>query len=156
MKKVIGLIICIIIIAGLSAYFLVARGQPQIPEITDMSHRWGEVTIQSTEILTKATVHNPNNFPIYFTKVEYTIHMNNILMGQGSSEEDVIIRANSDKTIDLVTVIDNTKMAEWWASHINNGEKTVFKLNGYIYFDLKVTTFKHHFEVSQEFQTNIL
>jgi LEA14-like dessication related protein len=145
-----------VIVVGAAAYFLLAGGQPQIPQITGMTHSWGRVTIESTEILTKATVHNPNNFPIYFTKVEYTIYMNNIKMGQGSSEEDVIIRANSDKTIDLTTVIDNTKLAEWWVSHINNGEKTVFKLDGYIYFDLKVTTFKYHFELTQEFQTNIL
>jgi len=157
MKKflIVGLILCAAIIAGIY-FFPFSRGTPQKPQIIDITHTWGKVTIESTEIWTKVTVHNPNNFPIYFTKIEYTIYMNDVLMGAGSSEEDIIIRANSDKTIHLTTVIDNSKLAEWWVSHINNGEKTTFKFDGYVYFDLKITTFKYHIELEREIQTDIL
>jgi LEA14-like dessication related protein len=86
-------------------------------------------------------VYNPNPVPIPIKKIQVDVYMNGIKMGEGKNIGRQSSKPNGDTTIKLSTKIDNTKIPEWWVSHLKNGEITEFSLKGKIVFDLKITEF---------------
>jgi len=125
------------------------------PEIRGISHKWGNVTSSTTEIITTIKVYNPNPIPLPLKDILTEVYMNHIKMGEGSALKSEI-KANSESEIILSTKIENSKIPEWWVTHIKNGEKSTMNVKGYIVFDLKVTEFKYPIELSNSIETNIL
>jgi LEA14-like dessication related protein len=125
------------------------------PEIREISYSWGKVTEDTTEILVKIKVYNPNPFPIPLKDVEMDVYMNGIKMGEGHAIK-AGIEAKSESTIVIAIDLDNNKIPEWWVSHIRNGEKTMVDIKGNLVFDLKVFDFKYPIEFSNPIETDIL
>ena len=125
------------------------------PEVVGMENEWGEVTQSYTEILTKIVVNNPNPVPIPISAVETELYLNGIKMGDGKNVNSATIEPGEDIII-LSTKIDNSRIPEWWVSHIKNGETSRVTLKGYIVFDLKVTQFRFPIEEESDIKTNIL
>ena len=125
------------------------------PEIRGISHRWGNVTPSTTEIITKIKVYNPNPIPLPLKDILIEVYMNNIKMGEGSALK-AEIKAKSESEIIISTKLENDKIPEWWITHIRNGEKSTINIRGYLIFDLKVIEFKYPIELSNLVETNIL
>ena len=125
------------------------------PEIREVSYEWGEVTPSRTEIITKVKVYNPNPIHLPLKNVLSEVYMGDIKMGEGSALK-AGIRANSESTVVITTKLDNTKIPQWWVSHIRNNEKSTIKVTATLVFDLKVTDFNYPFEFSKPIETNIL
>ncbi|HIP63120.1 MAG TPA: hypothetical protein EYH04_03275 [Archaeoglobus profundus] len=125
------------------------------PEIRGISHKWGNVTSSTTEIITIIKVYNPNPIPLPLKDILTEVYMNNIKMGEGSALK-AEIKANSESEIIISTKLENSKIPEWWVTHIKNGEKTTMNIKGYLVFDLKVTEFKYPIELSNSIETDIL
>ena len=125
------------------------------PEIKLISHKWGEITYSTTEIITEVTLYNPNAVPIPIENALVEVYMNNIKMGEGSSTIGEI-KANSESKIVISTKFENTKLPEWWVSHIKNGETSTMRLKGILTFDLKVTKVQFPIELSSPIKTGIL
>ncbi|AGK60395.1 Conserved secreted protein [Archaeoglobus sulfaticallidus PM70-1] len=149
MKKLAVLIIIGFIIAGCSQ---VKLGKP---EIRSIENHWGGIHEDYSEVITNIKVYNPNPVPIPLKDVETKIYMNSIEMGHGSALKSEIA-ANTESTIELSTKIDNSKIPEWWVSHIKNGEKSTMLFEGDLVFDLKVTEFKYPIKLTRTVETNIL
>jgi len=125
------------------------------PEIRGISHRWGNITSSTTEVITTIKVYNPNPIPLPLKDILTEIYMNNIKMGEGSALK-AEIKAKSESEIILSTKLENSKIPEWWVTHIKNGEKSTMNIKGYLVFDLKITEFKYPIELSNSIETNIL
>lgn len=138
--------------------FLCGCAQPASigkPEIREISHRWGEVTHSTTEIVTEVKVFNPNPISLPLKDVLTEVYINNLKIGQGSALK-AEIKASSESDIVISTKLENGKIPEWWVSHIKSGEKSTMALNGFLVFDLKVTEFRYPFELRNSIETNIL
>lgn len=126
------------------------------PEIRDVSHRWGEVTHSTTEIITDVKVFNPNPVPLQLKDILTEVYMNNLKIGQGSVLK-ADIKAKSESDILISTKLENGKIPEWWVSHIKNGERT--RVN--IVLELVVEALGNEFkfklaETESEFKTSLM
>ncbi len=79
------------------------------PEIREISHEWGKITISTTEIITKVVVYNPNPIPLPLKDVLTEIYMNNVKMGKGSALR-ADIKANSESTVVISTELENGRI----------------------------------------------
>lgn len=149
-KYIVTLLISVILLVGC------AKSKLGEPEIKSVSHNWGEITDKTTEIVTSIVVYNPNPVPVPIKSIQVEVYMNGIKMGEGKNIGPAELKPSGDTIIKLSTKIDNTKIPEWWVSHLKNGEITEFSLKGNIVFDLKVIEFSWPFEQNDEFHTDIL
>lgn len=92
---------------------------------------WQTATRDRTPMDLSATVENPNPSPIVFSKIGYTIRMNDITVAEGESDEEVVIPPKSTETIETTAVIDNAKLDDWWVTHLRNGEETTMEVEFY-------------------------
>jgi LEA14-like dessication related protein len=101
--------------------------------INETSGSYGsELTREQTPIDLGFTVYNPKPYPYVVTRVDYTIYMNNITVGEGSNERNTAIPPSSTETINTNTVIQNEHLDEWWVSHLQNNQTTD------LYIDMQV------------------
>jgi LEA14-like dessication related protein len=126
------------------------------PQIISVSHRWGEITPSTSEIITEIVVSNPNPIPIPIKNISVHIYMNGIDMGEGKNIGPASLAAKSNTTIIISTKLNNAKIPEWWVSHLKNGEVSKISLKGTITFDLKIFDFNWPFEQSSEIRTNLV
>ncbi len=54
--------------------------------------------------------------------------MNNITIGNGSITDDLILKANNDSIINLITRIDNNQLDDWFISHLQNDEHSILEI----------------------------
>ena len=158
--------IFILVILGLIAAFEVAYyiryGVEPIteavkPKIREVSLSWGDVAYDFTEIIADVSVYNPSPIPITLKKVTFTLYMNNIKMGGGTTYNPVILGAEKDTVILFTTVLDDSLLDEWWISHIKNGEKTRITIEIYSVIEIHNVTYKIKiYEIEQNITTNIL
>ncbi len=107
------LLVAILILLGGAAYFLFPAGKPEIPEIKSIMNSWGEITADRSEIKTNIVVNNPNAFPIPIKGMEYEIFMNDVKMGSGHSVGEASLPAKHERTIAILSELDNNKIPEW-------------------------------------------
>ncbi|KXA93549.1 hypothetical protein AKJ64_00345 [candidate division MSBL1 archaeon SCGC-AAA259E17] len=58
--------------------------------------------------------------------------MNGVEMTVSKTYNPVVLAANSDTTIPFKTEMTNSKLVEWWPTHIQNGETTNVKTDVYM------------------------
>jgi len=94
------------------------------PEVAAMENDVGTVTEETTIIETNLTVNNPNPVGISLGGVtaDYQIRMNDVGVANGTKKGISIGTGNS--TMNVETTLYNDRIPPWWASHVNNGERT--------------------------------
>ncbi len=102
---------------------------PGAPRVERVDNTWGKATPDTTEIISRVTIYNPNPFPLPVSRVRYTMMMNGILMASGESSP-VVLPPEAEETIVVVSTLDNRKIPQWWVTHIKNGEKTTLEMKG--------------------------
>lgn len=118
-----ALSLCLVTAGGVGVALtsgLVTVGQPTVESVrTD----WRTVNAETTGIGTEITLDNPNPVGVPgVIDVRYEIGMNDVTVAEGASENVGLPAGRS--TIAISTEMDNRKIPAWWASHINNGERT--------------------------------
>jgi LEA14-like dessication related protein len=100
-----------------------------VPSVENVENRFGDVDNSTTEIETDLTVYNPNPIGIRLggVGVNYTVAMNGIEMATGEKNGVGIGTGNS--TVSLTTLLQNDRIPEWWASHVNGGERTALTVD---------------------------
>ncbi|WP_254545361.1 LEA type 2 family protein [Halomarina pelagica] len=98
--------------------------------------RWGNATVERTPIHASATVTNPTPVPIPVTDIEYTIRMNGIVVGNGTAAGRTVVPPGETKTLETRAVIDNSKLDEWWVTHVRNDETTRMTVDFYATVEL--------------------
>ncbi len=92
--------------------------------ITETDARWGTATAEQTPINGSITARNELPIALPITEIQYTIRMNGIVVGQGTAAEETVIPAGSTRTIDTNATVDNSRLDEWWVTHLQNNETT--------------------------------
>lgn len=83
-----------------------------------------DVTPERTPLDLEFTVYNPKPYPYAVSEVGYEIGMNDVQVGEGSSERGYAIPPKSTRTIEASVVIDNENIDDWWVSHLERDQVT--------------------------------
>lgn len=92
--------------------------------VNETDARWGHATAEQTPINATATVTNELPVPLPITDVQYTIQMNGVVVGEGEAAQQTLIPAGATRTLDARAVVDNSRLDDWWVTHIRNEETT--------------------------------
>lgn len=112
------------------------------PSVTDSTREWGEVTEDTTQIRSTVTVQNPNNGSIndfVVIRSGQRVTINDVLVADGTSDLGTL--ETGTNRLQATTQMDNTKVPEWWARHVNNGEQSSFVVQPKTVADLGFTKF---------------
>lgn len=104
--------------------------------LNETQGNWGSVDDESTAIEMAFDLHNPKAIPITITQIGYDIRMNGVTMGEGQTEQSVVIPSGATKTVDATTRIQNQNLDEWWVTHLQNDQVTTLEVDFYAVIDL--------------------
>jgi LEA14-like dessication related protein len=110
--------------------------------VNETSAQWGEVTRSETPIDMRFVVYNAKNTPLTITEIGYNITMNNISVGEGTSESGHVIEGHTTETLQTTTAIDNSKLDDWWVSHLENEQVTHLRIDFYAKVKIGGETFR--------------
>jgi len=109
------------------------RVGPATLTLKSLALTWGEVTLVQTEINNEAVIYNPNSYPITIKKINYTIEMNGIKMGEEEAKYNpTALEAKTDSNMLFTSIMNNAMLDDWWATYLRNDQVTsvAFKLQG--------------------------
>jgi LEA14-like dessication related protein len=99
--------------------------------VNETSAEWGAVNESATPIAMDFTMYNPKTYPIPVTEIGYTVTMNNVTVGNGTTQQSYVIPARSERTVETQTVIRNPSLDEWWVSHLERNQRTDLEIDFY-------------------------
>jgi LEA14-like dessication related protein len=80
-------------------------------------------------------VYNPKPYPYAVSELGYTITMNGIEVGTGSTDDVATLPPGTERTIDTRTILRNQHLDEWWVSHLQNNQVTDLRMQFYVVVD---------------------
>ena len=104
-----------------------AFGRPVLV-VEETNAQWGQATTERTPINTSATVENQLPVPLPISEIQYTIRMNGIVVGAGTTGDRIVIPTEGSRQITTQAEIDNSQLDEWWVTHLRNNETTQFSV----------------------------
>ncbi len=97
---------------------------------------WGEVDNETTEIDMAFDLYNPNPSPVVVSNLGYEIRMNDVVMGEGSTDKSVAIGPGQLETVYATTLLQNENLDDWWVTHLQNDQTTQLEVQFYAQVDL--------------------
>ncbi len=125
------------------------------PQVKSVSMHWGNVNSSITQIVSEVTLSDPLPFSIPLSGINVKIYMNGIEMGTGHSIGKAEITPPQSK-IKLIVNLVNSRLPEWWITHIENGEKTKVEIVSNLEFSIFGFKFGVPITRVSEFETNFL
>jgi LEA14-like dessication related protein len=97
---------------------------------------WGQVDNETTEIDMAFDLYNPNPSPVVISNLGYEIRMNDVIMGEGSTDKSVAIGPGQLETVYATTLLQNENLDDWWVTHLQNNQTTQLEVTFYAQVDL--------------------
>ncbi|RZV11731.1 LEA14-like dessication related protein [Natrinema hispanicum] len=97
--------------------------------VDETNAQWGTATATRTPIDASATVTNPTPVPVPITELRYTVRLNGIVVGQGIAGQQTVLRPNNTRTLEASAAINNSKLDEWWVTHLRNDERSTLTVD---------------------------
>jgi LEA14-like dessication related protein len=120
---------------------------------------WGDVTDAETQLEASLDISNPNTDSPLNDLVDLslgqTVAINEVLVADEPSRIEDVPGGDTSRSLQLG--LDNTKVPQWWAVHINNGETSTISIASSAIIDAGVTTFDLELPSREEtFSTDLL
>ncbi|MFB6179650.1 MAG: LEA type 2 family protein [Halorientalis sp.] len=105
--------------------------------VNETSAQWDTENLSKarTPINMSFTVYNPKSYPYAVSELGYTITMNNITVGNGSSSDVGTILPGQTRRLQTNTAIQNQHLDEWWVSHLRRNQVTDLRIDFYLVVD---------------------
>lgn len=97
--------------------------------VNETSASWGEVTENRTALDISTEVYNPSAIPYPISEFEYTVRMNNVTVGTGTTDRAYVVQSGAERTINETVMIDNSALDEWWVTHVRNDQTTTVQVD---------------------------
>jgi LEA14-like dessication related protein len=107
--------------------------------IESSSARWGAVTDGSTAIELAVDARNPKPYPIGRARLPDDVSVNDVAVGDGSTESVVVIPSGATRTIRTTARIDTDRLDDWWVGHLERNQVTTVRIGFAAAFDLGAT-----------------
>lgn len=92
------------------------------------SARWGAPTAERTPILVETVVENRYETTARVEDVRYRVRLNDVVVADGEDTTAFDLQPGSTSTVEVRVPIETDRMADWWASHLRNDERTVVSI----------------------------
>ena len=99
--------------------------------VNETSAQWGAVNESATPLNLDFRVYNPKSYPVGVSEVGYEITMNDVAVGEGTTEQGYTVGPESTETVETTTLIDNAKLDEWWVTHLERDQVTDLRIEFY-------------------------
>ncbi|SIR48362.1 LEA14-like dessication related protein [Haladaptatus litoreus] len=104
----------------------------QVGTVSGTQAEWGDATMAETPIESSAVVKNDQAESIHITEIGYRVTMNDVVLADEANERDIEIAPNSEKTIRDTVPLDNSKLGDWWKTHLQQGEESTLSVEYYV------------------------
>lgn len=92
--------------------------------VNETRAHWGETSGARTGIVVDFYIYNPKEYAIPLSELRYTIDMNDVRVGKGENSDPAVLEPNELTRVRTVTYIDNSKLDDWWVSHLERNQVT--------------------------------
>lgn len=99
--------------------------------VSNQTARWGEADRERTPIVVTSHIENTHDEPVRLDGTEYRIEMNGVVVGNGTTDEGFVLDPGASTTYTVRPAIDTPRMQAWWASHVQNDERTRLSVEVY-------------------------
>jgi LEA14-like dessication related protein len=106
--------------------------------INRTSAEWGEVSGTETPIEATFVVYNPLPVSVPITGLGYTVRMNGIEVGNGSTESARVLDSGRVTPVSTTITIDATRLDEWWVTHLQRNQETAVSVSFQLQADFPV------------------
>lgn len=114
---------------------------------------WGNVNQDTTTVLFHLRIHNPSDtvaVPAVPDGVGVSVDMNDVRLFRAQGEElspqnvdgDAVIQPGETREVVFAVQMDNSKIDEWFRSHVRNNEQTEITTQFQLVFNTEETTFR--------------
>lgn len=107
----------------------VERGGVRLLTVRGVDAEWGRATPARAPFVVDIDLSNRAGAPATISDVTYRVALNGVVLGDGVLDQTYTVAAGADRTVRFLIVLDNTKMDEWWVSHLRNGERTTAEID---------------------------
>ncbi len=90
---------------------------------------WEQADATTTPIDMQFEMYNPHLEPYVVSEIGYEIRMNEVLVGEGSSEDGYVIPGGATETVATTTIIQNQHLDDWWVTHLQNDQVTDLRID---------------------------
>jgi len=102
--------------------------------VNETTAEWGAVNRSTTPIKMGFALYNPKTAPITLTEMGYNVTMNGVPVGEGATDRSYVIPSHERRTVETTTRIDNSKLDEWWVTHLRANQTTDLRIEFYAKF----------------------
>lgn len=86
---------------------------------------WRDVSAESATIHVTADLENENQLESATIKeIDYAVDINNVSLADDRAPQEYTLDPGERRTVTLTLELNNSKMAEWWPTHIRRGEQS--------------------------------
>jgi len=105
--------------------------------VNETSAHWNRaaLTPERTPIAMSFRAYNPKQYPYAISELGYTITMNGVQVGEGSSQDVATVLPRTAQTIRADVAIRNQNLDDWWVTHLRNDQVTELKIQFYAVVD---------------------
>ncbi|WP_424018311.1 LEA type 2 family protein [Halorientalis pallida] len=105
--------------------------------VNETSARWdrADLSRERTPIAMSFRAYNPKQYPYAISELGYTITMNDVQVGEGSSQDVATILPRTTQRIRADVAIRNRNLDDWWVTHLRNGQVTELEIQFYAVVD---------------------
>ena len=90
---------------------------------------WGDVTAETTPLELRTRLRNPTSIPLSITRLDYTVTMNGITVGNGTTGTATTVPAGGQGSLRAETDIRNERLDDWWVTHVQRGQHTDLRVS---------------------------
>ncbi|MFD1684661.1 LEA type 2 family protein [Halobellus litoreus] len=108
--------------------------------VNETSAEWGEVTDSRTAMDLTFVVYNPKPYPIGVSELGYDVTMNDVAVGEGSTDSEYVVPPKSTESVEATVYIRNDRIDEWWVTHLERNQVTELRIDFDARLDLAETT----------------
>ncbi|MFB6166109.1 MAG: LEA type 2 family protein [Haloarculaceae archaeon] len=99
------------------------RGEPFV-RVRDQRASWGTATSETMPLSIGATLTNAHDYPITLDGLAYEVRMGGVTLGAGNVSRSLDLAPGDSGRLNVTAALDTPKMADWWAHHVRNGERS--------------------------------
>jgi len=99
--------------------------------VEETSAQWGEATAERAPIRVRMRIRNDQPTGATVRDINYTVELNDVTLADRESPETFTVGPGETKTVELTLELNNSRMADWWPTHVRRGEESVMSTEAY-------------------------
>ncbi|WP_297552603.1 LEA type 2 family protein [Thermococcus sp.] len=107
-------------------------GLVKTPALVGTKVEWEGEVENTGFLMAHLRLYNPNDFSIPIGNVSFEVYANGIKIGEGNTEQTIVIPPKGYATLPIETRIDETTIPKAWAIHVKNGEESTLRIDIYM------------------------